>query len=242
MTNIISNTINNIFSAKGIALIVVFAALHVVLSSLPYSIPVGVSGGSITLGVVSAPLIGIILGPLSGGMSVLIGSIIAMFINPAGAFFGPLSFLPATVGAFSAGFTLAKRGYISAAILIAAIVAFYAHPVGLEVISFPFMHIIAVIVALIFSTPLAAWSTETSNTTKLGIGVTIAAFVGTLTDSMVGNSMALWEFNLDAVQWNAVLFIYPVERIVAVIVIVAIAVPLYYSLRKSGIFTTLQQN
>lgn len=238
----LKNNIKNIFSTRGIALIAVFAALHAVLSSLPYSIPVGVQGASITLGVVSAPLIGIILGPISGGISVLIGSIIAMFLNPAGAFFGPFSFLPATVGAFSAGFLLTKRGYISAAMLIAAIVAFYAHPIGLEVIMFPFLHIIAFIAALIFSTPLAVWSTELSNTKKLGLGITIAAFVGTLTDNMVGNSMAIWEFNLDASIWNAALFIYPVERIVAVILVVVIAVPLYYSLRKSGILSQLKPN
>ena len=39
-----SKTIRNIFSAKGIALIVVFAALHTVLSSLPYTIAIGVDG------------------------------------------------------------------------------------------------------------------------------------------------------------------------------------------------------
>ncbi len=55
--------IENLRTPKGIALIAVFAALHTILSSLPYTITIGV-GGSITLGVVSAPLIGIILGPI----------------------------------------------------------------------------------------------------------------------------------------------------------------------------------
>jgi len=233
--------IENLRTPKGIALIAVFAALHTILSSLPYTITIGV-GGSITLGVVSAPLIGIILGPLSGGISVLIGSIIGMFINPAGAIFGALSFLPATLGAFSAGFTIAKRGYISAAMILASILLFYSHPFGREAMFYPFLHIIALIVALAFSTRLAVWSTELSNIKRLGLGVTVAAFVGTLTDHIFGSGLAIWYFNPGLIPeiWNSIIFIYPVERIVAVIITVAIALPLYYSLRKSGIYSIIK--
>ncbi|MFA5364218.1 MAG: ECF transporter S component [Candidatus Bathyarchaeia archaeon] len=231
--------IENIHTSKGIALIAVFAALHTILSSLPFTITIGVSG-SITLGVVSAPLIGIILGPISGGISVLIGSVIGMFINPSGAVFGFLSFLPATIGALSAGFMITKRGYISAAMLTTAILAFYAHPYGREAIVYPFMHIIAVVVALLFSTKLAVWSTDLSNIKKLSIGIPIAAFVGTLSDHIVGSSLAIWMFDLQAEIWNSIIFIYPVERIVAVVLTVAIALPLYYSLRRSGIFNLIK--
>ena len=224
---------------KGIALIAVFAALHTVLSALPYTIAIGVSG-SITLGVISAPLIGIILGPIAGGTSVLIGSIIGMFINPAGAIFGAFSFLPATLGAFSAGFTIIKRGYISAAMILASILLFYSNPNGREAILYPFMHIIALIVALVFSTRLAVWSTETSNIKKLGLGIPIAAFVGTLTDHIFGSALAVWLFNLDAGVWNSIIFIYPIERIIAVIITTAIALPLYYSLKRSGIFNLIK--
>jgi hypothetical protein len=227
-------------TTKGIALIAVFAALHTVLSSLPFTITIGVSG-SITLGVVSAPLIGILLGPMSGGISVLIGSIIAMFINPAGAVFGAISFLPATIGAFSAGFTIQKKGYISAAMIAVSLLFFYLHPSGLEAMLYPFMHIIAIFVALAFSTKLAIWSTEMSNIKKLSIGIPIAAFVGTLTDHILGSSLALWMFDLPAEVWNGIIFIYPVERIVAVVITVAIAIPLYYSLRRSGIFELIKK-
>jgi hypothetical protein len=227
--------IENLKTTKGIALIAVFAAFHTVLSSLPYTIALGVSG-SITLGVISAPLVGIILGPISGGLAVLIGSIIGMFVNPAGAIFGALSFLPATIGALSAGFTITKRGYISAVMILVALLLFFSHPFGQEAMIYPFMHIIAVIIALLFSTRLAVWSTEMSNLKKLGLGIPIAAFVGTLTDHIFGSSLAMWTFDLPAAVWNSIIFIYPVERIVAVIITSAIALPLYYSLKKSGIF------
>jgi hypothetical protein len=234
-----SKTIRNIFSTKRIALIVVFAALHTVLSSLPYTIAIGVDG-AITLGVITVPLMGIILGPISGGIAAIIGSVIAMFINPSGAIFGPASFLPATIGAMSAGFAFEKRGYISAALLLAAIIGFYIHPYGMEAIGYPFLHIIAVVVALIFSTRLAVWSTELSDVKKLGVGITVAAFVGTLTDNIVGSTLAIWMFDLEAAVWNLVMFIYPLERIAAVIITVLIALPLYYSLRKSGILSLIR--
>ena len=234
-----SKIIRNIFSTKGIALIVVFAALHTVLSSLPYTIAIGVDG-AITLGVITVPLMGIILGPISGGIAAIIGSVIAMFINPSGAIFGPASFLPATIGAMSAGFAFEKRGYISAALLLAAIIGFYIHPYGMEAIGYPFLHIIAVVVALIFSTRLAVWSTELSDVKKLGVGITVAAFVGTLTDNIVGSTLAIWMFDLEAAVWNLVMFIYPLERIAAVIITVLIALPLYYSLRKSGILSLIR--
>ena len=233
--------IENLRTTKGIALIAVFAAFHAILSSLPYTIAIGVSG-SITLGVISAPLVGIILGPITGGLSVLIGSIIGMFINPAGAIFGALSFLPATIGAFSAGFTITKKGYLSAAIILASILLFYSHPFGREATFYPFLHIIALIVALAFSTRLAAWSTELSNIKKLGLAVPIAAFVGTLTDHIFGSGLAIWYLDPILIPeiWNSIIFIYPIERIVAVIITSAIAVPLYYSLRKSGIFRLIK--
>lgn len=226
-------------TTKGIALIAVFAAFHTVLSSLPYTIAIGVSG-SITLGVISAPLVGIILGPVSGGLAVLIGSIIGMFINPAGAIFGALSFLPATIGAFSAGFTITKRGYISATMILAALLLFLIHPFGQEAIAYPFLHILAMFIALVFSTRLAVWSTDMSNLKKLSIGIPISAFVGTLTDHIFGSSLAIWTFDLPAAVWNSIIFIYPIERIVAVIITSAIAIPLYYSLKKSGIFSLIR--
>ena len=240
MANTISNAIRNIFSAKSIALIVIFAALHTILSTLPFTIAIGVGGAVITLGVITVPLMGIILGPISGGLAALIGSVIAMFINPSGAIFGPASFLPATIGAMSAGFLFTKRGYISAALLLAGIVGFYIHPYGMEAIGFPFLHIIAVVVALIFSTRLAVWSTDLSDLKKLSVGIPVAAFVGTLTDNIVGSSLAIWMFDLEAAVWNVVMFIYPLERIAAVIITVAIALPLYYSLKKSGLLSLIR--
>ena len=228
-------------TSKGLSLIALFAALHTVLSILPFSIAIGVSGGSITLGIISATLIGITLGPISGGLAVLIGSVIGMFLNPSGALLLAASFLPPTMGAISSGFLITKRGYISAVMLLVGIIAFYSHTFGLEAIYYPFMHIIALVLALIFSTRLAGWSKELSDIKKLSLGIPIAAFVGTLTDHIIGSSLYLWMFELPAQVWNSIIFIYPIERIVAVIITAVITLPLLYSLNKSGILNVIRR-
>jgi hypothetical protein len=223
-----------------LAIIAVFAAMHAVLSSLPYTITIGIGGGSITLGVISAPLIGIILGPICGGIAVTIGSIIGMFINPAGAIFGLLSFLPPAFGAFSAGFTFKKMGFISALMILGSIFLFYLNPNGFEASLYPFLHIIALFVSIIFSSRLAIWSFEDNKIEKLGFGIVISAFVGTLTDHIFGSSLAVWIFNLPAPVWNSIIFVYPIERIIAVIITTAIAIPLFYSLKRSGLLNIIK--
>ncbi len=221
-------------TARQVALASVFAALQAVLGSLPYTITVGVSG-QITLGVIGGPLIGILLGPFVGGLAVLIGSLISVFVNPAGAIFGALTVLPPTLAAVGAGFTMQKRGYIPGAIIFGSIIAFYAHPFGLESLFYPWLHMIAIAVALVSSTRVAVWASNSSGIQKLSIGVPVAAFVGTLTDHMFGSALGIWIYNFPPTVWNLITFIYPVERIVAVILISIVGVPLLYSLNKSGL-------
>ena len=227
-----------ILSSKEIALIAVFASLQAGLSSLPYTISIGVSG-QITLGVIGASLIGIVIGPLLGGLAVLIGSFIGVFINPAGAIFGVLSVLPPTLGALSAGFMMLKRGYVPGTVILASVLVFYAHPFGREVLLYPFLDITAMIVAFVFSTRMAVWSSQPLDIKKLSLGVPVAAFVGTLTDHMFGSGLAIWYFNpaLTPEIWSFVMFVYPIERIVVVILTSIIAVPLYYSLKKAGLLS-----
>lgn len=225
-----------LLSSKQIALTAIFASLQAVLSWFPYSITVGVSG-QITLGAIGAPLIGIILGPLLGGLAVLIGSLVGVFLNPGGAIFGVLSVFPPTLGALGAGCIMHKRGYIPGTVILASLLAFYAHPFGREVPLFPFLHIIAMIAAFVFSTRLAIWTSQPLDTRKLSLAIPVAAFVGTLTDSMFGNGLAIWYFNpaLTPEIWMFLLPIYPIERIAIVILASILGVPLYYSLQKAGL-------
>ena len=57
------------------ALTGIFGAFHLVLTFIPYSV-LGMGGGFLTWGMVSAPIVGFLLGPFYGTIAVLAGSLI----------------------------------------------------------------------------------------------------------------------------------------------------------------------
>ena len=218
-----------------VAFITVFAALQAVLSTLPFTITVGVEG-QITLGLIGGALIGVLLGPIIGGLAVLIGSFIGVFLNPAGAILGIFTVIPPFMGSVGAGCVKIKRGYIAGGIILAALLMFYAHPVGREVLAYPWLYIIGMIVAF---SPLAHIAGSTFSSKKLAkpvFGIVIASFLGVLADGMAGSGIAMWYFSgLLPEIWLSIMFIYPIERIVAMIITSIIAIPVFYSLKKSGL-------
>ncbi len=220
-----------------IALIAVFAALQATLSIFPFSFTIGVSG-RITLGVIGGPLIGIIIGPFIGGLSVLVGSTIGLLLEPSGAIFGPLTVIPPLLGAVSAGLVKIKKGYLAGMILASFIALFYAHPFGRESLMFPWLHIITMIIAI---SPLAYYagsSFKSSQPTRsmLTFGLLISIFIGIMTDHMSGSAIAIWYLSpiLTPPIWFSIMFIYPVERLVATFLTYIIVAPTYYGLRKAG--------
>ena len=228
-------------TAVHVAFITVFAALQAVLSALPFTITVGVEG-QITLGLIGGALIGVLLGPFMGGLAVLIGSFIGVFLNPAGAIFGIFTIIPPFLGSIGAGCIKIKRGYIAGGIILAALLIFYAHPVGHEVLAYPWLYILGMIVAF---SPLAYIAGSTFNSEKSAkpvFGIVVASFVGVLADGMAGSGTAMWYFSgLLPEIWLSIMFIYPVERIVAMIITILIAIPVYYSLKKSGLIEFISE-
>jgi len=230
-------------STVDIALMAVFAALQAVLSLIPLSFTIGVSG-EITLGVVGGALIGILLGPIIGGSAVLIGSLIGVFLNPAGAIFGVFTIFPPFFGAVGAGCVKIKRGYIAGAIILVSLLIFYAHPFGREAIIYPWLHIIAMVIAF---SPLAQKAGSTFSSPQLVkpiFGITVASFVGVLTDHITGSALGIWYFSpfLTPDIWYGIMFVYPVERLVALIITVIIAAPLYSSLRRARLLDFLRKD
>lgn len=218
-----------------VALIAVFGALQTLLGLIPYTITIGVSG-EITLGVIGGPLIGILMGPFFGGLAVLIGSLAGIFLNPAGAIFGVLTVLPPTVGALAAGFTKLRQGYVAGGVILLCLFIFYANPVGREVFAITWFHIFGMIVA--FSSIFYVKKTDFSSVGALRpvLGIAVGALVGVLADHMTGNAIAVWYFSpsIPPSMWYGIMFVYPVERIVAFLLTVTIAVPVYFGIKRSG--------
>jgi membrane-bound metal-dependent hydrolase YbcI (DUF457 family) len=222
-------------SATKVALVSVFAALQAILSLLPFTITIGVSG-QITFGVIGGPLIGILFGPFFGGLAVLIGSLVGIFINPGGALFGILTVIPPSLAAIAAGFIKMKRGYIAGSIILFSLLVFYANPIGREVFVYTWLHIVAMIVAFSPLAYLAGSSFRSSNPERPLFGITVAAFVAILTDHMAGSALAMWYFSpaIKPEEWLFIVPVYPVERVVALALTTLIAVPVYYGLKRAG--------
>jgi len=228
-------------STVDVALIAVFAALQALLAIFPFTITIGVSG-QITLGIIGGPLIGILLGPVTGGLSVLIGSLVGVFLNPGGSIFGILTVIPPFFGAVGAGCVKIRRGYVSGTVILASLLVFFAHPFGREALIYPWLHIVAMIAVFSPLAYLAGSTFSSSESTKPILGVVMAAFVGVLTDHITGCALAIWYFSpaLTPEIWYSIMLIYPVERIVALILVSIIATPVYYSLRKAGLIDLLK--
>lgn len=223
-------------SSFQISLIAVFAALQVLLTTLPLSITIGVAG-SITLGAAGGPLIGILLGPAIGGLATLIGSLIGCFINPSGAIFGLLTVIPPLLGALGAGCIRIKKGYIIGIILLALLLIFYAHPFGRIAYIFPWLSIIAMIVAFSPIAIIAGSAFTSERFSKIFFGAVISSFVGVMADHMSGCAIAIWYFSpaLTPEIWYLAMPIYPIERIITLIISSIIAAAIYYRLRKAGL-------
>ena len=218
-----------------VALIAVFAALQAVLSTLPFTITVGVEG-QITLGLIGGALIGVLFGPFIGGLAVLIGSFIGVFMNPAGAILGIFTVIPPFLGSVGAGCVKIKRGYVAGGIILAALLLFYANPVGREVIAYPWFYIVGMIVAFSPLAYVAGSAFSSKKLAKPALGIVIASLVGVLTDGMAGSGIAMWYFSgLPPEIWSSIMFIYPMERIVALVITSTIAIPVYYGLQTSGL-------
>lgn len=219
-------------STVDVAFVAVFGALQAILSFIPLSFTIGVSG-EITLGVVGGALIGIILGPILGGLAVLIGSFVGVLMNPMAAIFGFFTVLPPFFGAVGAGCVKSKRGYVAGAIILVSLLVFYAHPFGRQALLYPWLHIIAMIIAFSPIALAAGRTFDSPRLTNLTLGVVVASLIGVLTDHIVGSAIGIWYYNLPPEVWIAIAFVYPVERLVALIIATVVAVPLYSSLKRA---------
>ena len=183
-------------TTKTIAIISVFTALYAVLRIIPTVPMIGASGASFSVSDVIAPIYGLILGPYLGGLSVIIGSFLAMFVRTP-VFLG-LDFLPATVAAVSVGLLIKRKWIPVIGLNIVLLLVFLIHPntsvfvnVPLSNITIPlpfaWLHIIAL---LILVSPLGRKATQwvrLQSPTKIAFGIGILFLVGTMMQHLMGN-------------------------------------------------------
>ncbi len=231
------------------ALTGVFGALQFVMTAVPYSIAIGGTGGALTIGLISAPLIGFILGPIYGTLAVLIGSLLGMLVNPAAQIMGLLTALAPTAGALCAGAIRVKKGYVVPIVFSVAIIAFLVGPIGTLAFSFLWLHVVALLLSFVFVLPVTsrvlvrAIETPSKSGIMGPIVVCIVALIAVLGDHIVGSAIGGYYFhyvlafdaNTVADWFTAILFIYPVERILASLLCVALTYSVFIALESMNV-------
>jgi hypothetical protein len=83
---------------------------------------------------------------------------------------------------------------------------------------------------------MAGSAFDSQKTAKPLFGIATAAFVGAMADHMVGSALAIWYFSpsLTPEIWFLAMPVYPVERIVAVVLVTLIVAPVYYVIANTG--------
>jgi len=241
---------------KQIALLTIFTALYIVLRFIPYSLVIGGAGGYLSFSDFLAPIIGILLGPYFGGLTVLLGNFGALGLGRTPVFVTTpfLDFLPDFIAVVSVGF-LMRRKWLPVVLLNTGLLAlFLVDPLtsifvtipGTSIsIPFAYLHIAAFIVLL---SPLGRWAGKwvaTFGKTKLlAAGLIILCFIATMMQHLTGNllfEVAFGQIGNPPIipiaawpsEWTLVVFAYPVERIILIISAVLVGLPLIRTIEKN---------
>jgi len=104
-------------SIKKLSVSIVFSSIFVILSFIPIGTSFIGGTGRFQLSIILPPLVGWLIGPYYGAMSMAIGSIVSSFFYPNSPF-GFVSFIIPASGALFAGFTRRGVPILSAIYLI----------------------------------------------------------------------------------------------------------------------------
>ncbi len=143
-------------TAKEIASCGVMAAVMAVAAFIPVTVVAGV-GKVISAAVMLEPLIGVLLGPVLGTYAAAGGAVVGQFIAPQGAIFGPLTFIPPTVGTLTAGLLAHKHWKAASGVMITGLLLWYSTSIGRELYYYPYMPLLFLGLVLLFRSNLGEW-------------------------------------------------------------------------------------
>lgn len=233
---------------KSVVLIATLAAVYAILRIIPTFPFVGIPGARFSAADFIATLYGVILGPYSSAASIILGTFVGYFGRPP--IFSGLDFLPAMVNGFIVGLIMrGKRGYALLVYLV-LLILFVAHPYGPMLyqvngnsryslglgLSFVWLHIFGLIIlASPVGSRLAGFISKGS-VTLATVGFMLMSLIGTLAQHLTGNllyaSIILPFLSTQAqvTSWSIVFWLYPIERIIIVVLSTVIGVPILRTL------------
>ena len=224
-------------STKSLALTITFTALYVVFGFIKISPIIGLPGQAITAAAIMAPLAGMLLGPYVGTLSTLLGGTI-------GFFFGSLSvssFFSGSAAALVAGLVRARKRFISVIVYSLLFLVLFFYPVIGPVWLFPMVSWLQIVGFLILASPLqtvAARNLDSNSNSRLLWAFFLVCLASTLAGQIAGSLalaiMLIPDVTIWTATWEAITFIYPVERVLIAVFSTLLGASLYRFLKSTN--------
>ena len=222
----------------------VFAVVYAILGLFPVAAYIGVSS-FLTFREILSPLAGMLFGPMTGGLSMVVGSFVDFaFGRPV--VFDFLDFVPDLASAVGAG--LAFTGRRKAALALPAILLLWysLDPLSVDVVQvsgipvpFFWMHVLSVLVlggALLLE---ARGRIERLNPAFVAATVFASTMAGHIAGSILYENVLVRVNHLLTPEglagaWQSIFYLYPAERILFTVLGTAVAVPVLRALVRRG--------
>jgi hypothetical protein len=201
-------------TGREIALCGVMAGVMAFAAFIPVTVVAGV-GKVISAAVLLEPLIGIILGPLLGIYSAGAGAFVGQIIAPQGAIFGPLTFIPPTVGAATAALLAHSRWKAGTGVMVGVLLLWYSTSIGRELYYYPYVPLIFLGSVFILRNRLGEWIHQYYDQTVRFSGAGIPLMLGGLILILISYSIFL------VVSWTILTVIMVCSLVTFIVLLVS---------------------
>ena len=218
------------------------AAVYTVFRAIPISKLIGISGTITAAGMV-APIIGILLEPAYGIVSVFIGTMIASLVPGNPLKFDGLDFLPGALNVTMVSLAFRGRRVEATLMFLVMLGLFVINPYtrlfvgsGLDSPPVPYlwMHMLALLVLISPLTSNLKTKLTSNNYRTTLIAVAALAFTGTMIEHLTGGILFASVVGKGALGfWPAIFIAYPVERTVLLVGATLICTPLVRILKQT---------
>lgn len=226
-------------STVEIALAACFGSLYTAFGVFKIFPIVGQYGQGITAAAVIAPLIGMLFGPLVGGVSTLIGGVISLFIYSS----LPLSLVSGVFAALTSGLAFWNRRVLAVVVYLITWLGLFFYPVVGPAWLFPIYSWFQLVGLVILVSPLrlaSIKSLEKERELKLVFTLFLMALAATLCGQVAGT------LTLEVITsspsddyfmftWTSTFLLYPLERVTIAAIATVIGAPLVIILRVTGL-------
>lgn len=228
-----------------------FTALYTYFSFIAAFPIIGLQGGSITLAAITAPIIGIVLGPYLGMLSTFLGGIVGLLFSST--FFAP-SFAAGIVTAVFAGMLYMNKRSACVFTYFSLLFFFGFYPFVGPVWLYPAFMWFQIVGFLVLISPLHSIGSKDmrnlNNSSKLLSAFFIFFLISTLAGQIAGSlifEFTSWPIFIADVDswtglWRLLTWLYPIERIIITSIATFIGVFLHKILIQANLMPFLNQS